>query len=50
VAVEAGLAFDRHDQVDLAQRVAVVRTGDVLHVDHVDREAVQRRVGLKTRP
>src|SRR5512144_2538435 len=40
-AVEAGVALDRHHEVDLAVRVHVVRSGDVLHVDDVDREAVQ---------
>ncbi len=46
-AVEAGVAFQWHHQVDLAQRMAVVRAGDVLHVDDVDREAVQLGLGLE---
>ena len=41
------MVVQRHDQVDLAVRVGVVRAGDVLHVDHVDREAVQRVFGLE---
>lgn len=40
-SVEAGLALDRHDQVDLAIGMGVVRAGDIVHVDHVDRKAVQ---------
>src|SRR5690606_28308509 len=40
-AVEAGLAFQRHDQVDLAQGVAVLRTGDIVHFNDINRVAVQ---------
>ncbi|MCY1364315.1 hypothetical protein D9M69_511120 [compost metagenome] len=43
----AGGVVRRHDQVDLAVGVRVVRAGQVLHVDHVDREAVQRVLGLE---
>jgi len=41
VVVKAGAFVHGHDQVDLAQRMAVVRAGDVFHVHHVHREAVQ---------
>src|SRR3546814_11503078 len=40
-AIEAGIAFQWHDQVDLAQGVTVFGAGDVLHFDHIHRIAVQ---------
>ena len=47
VPVEGGIAFQRHDQVDLSLRMGVVRTGDVLHIHHIHREALQRVVCLE---
>src|SRR3546814_9820612 len=45
-AIEAGIAFQWHDQVDLAQGVTVFGAGDVLHFDHIHRIAVQFGVGF----
>src|SRR4029453_4309957 len=45
--VEARRARDGHDEVDLALRMHVVRARDVVHVDDVDREAVEVVRGLE---
>ena len=41
MAVEAGVAGERHDHVDLAVGVGVVRPRQVVHVDHVHGTAAQ---------
>jgi hypothetical protein len=49
-AVEAGVAVDGHHEVDLAVRMHVVRAGDVLHVDDIDRESMKVGRGLEDPP
>ena len=39
--VKLRLSFERHDEIDLAIGVRVMRSGDVFHVHNVDRKTVQ---------
>src|SRR5207244_12506720 len=43
-AVGPGIRRDRHDQINFATRVRMVRADDIFHLDHVNRKPV-RRVG-----
>jgi hypothetical protein len=47
VFIEQGIAFERHDQVDLTRGVRMMRADDIVHVDHIDRKPVQFVIGFE---